>query len=49
MEVSDREILRLMPQLSNVELLPPASLPDEWINYTCFDLIVISLDDLIQL
>jgi hypothetical protein len=26
-----------------------ASLPDQWIDYTCFDLIVVSLDDLLEL
>ena len=46
--LSDQDLLRMLPQLANVELMPPAVLPDDWINYTCFDLIVISLDDLAE-
>lgn len=30
-------------------LLPPDELPDQWINFTCFDLVFVSLDDLQEL
>jgi len=37
------QVLALMPQ---VEMLPPGDLPTKWIDYTCFDLTFVSLDDL---
>jgi hypothetical protein len=46
---SDRDILTMLGLLTNVELLPLSSLPEQWIDYTCFDLIIVSLDDLVEL
>ena len=43
---TDTEILDVFQNLSTAELRQPAELPTQWINYTCFDLIYISLDDL---
>lgn len=45
-KASDAELLLRVDSLTNLEMLPPAELPREWLAYSCFDLIVISLADL---
>ena len=45
----DTETLTRVQNQPRLELLPPAELPDQWIDYTCFDLILVSLDDLLEL
>lgn len=41
----DADSLRFLEGLSRVDILPPESLPTRWIDYTCFDLLVVSLAD----
>jgi len=48
-EVTDLDTLMIVQDLQHVDILPPGELPEEWINYTCFDLICISRSDLEQL
>lgn len=42
---SDASILSMLQTEERVELRAPADLPDEWIGYTCCDLIFVSLAD----
>ncbi len=42
----DRNILSTVQRLQTVALLPPDELPTQWLNYTCLDLIFISIGDL---
>jgi hypothetical protein len=41
----DDDVLTAAQKLQLVALLPPQELPTEWLNYTCLDLIFISLAD----
>lgn len=45
----DTETLTRVQSQPRLELLPPAELSDQWIDYTCFDLILVSLSDLLEL
>jgi len=45
----DFQLLRLLNDLPRIEVLPPASLPDRWIDFTCVDVILLSFDQLQQL
>ncbi len=47
--LTDRDILTMLQRLPSVAFLPPADLPDRWIDYTCLDLIFVSLSDLAEL
>lgn len=47
--MDDDDLLRVVEDLPKVEILPPAWLPSKWIDYTCFDVIFISLADLQQM
>ncbi|HTN76307.1 MAG TPA: hypothetical protein VL096_13710, partial [Pirellulaceae bacterium] len=44
-QAPDSEILRHVADNEKMELLSPAELPAGWLNYTCYDLIFISLAD----
>jgi hypothetical protein len=46
---SDLETLTFAARIQQLELLPPAEIPEAWIDYTCFDVIFVSLDDLQRL
>jgi len=41
----DFEQLQFVENTSNIELLPPAALPEQWLGFTCFQVIFISLAD----
>lgn len=43
---SDAELLLRADSLSRLELLPHTELPNEWLAYSCFDLVFVSLEDL---
>ncbi len=43
---TDAETLNLLNSLTKVALLPPSELPGKWIDYTCFDMIFLSLEEL---
>ena len=45
----DASLLRLVEQISELELLHPGDLPDRWIGYSALDLVFISLSDLQQM
>jgi hypothetical protein len=38
--------LRVVQDFPRLEMLPPHELPERWIDYTCFDMVFISLADL---
>ncbi|MCA9269048.1 MAG: hypothetical protein KDA41_11285, partial [Planctomycetales bacterium] len=42
----DMQLLAEVARSSRLEMLPPDSLPDNWLGYTCFDLLVVSRPDL---
>ena len=44
--IEDREILRILRDLPRLEMVPPADLPDRWINLTGVDITFISKRDL---
>lgn len=44
--ISDTETLNLLNNLPRVALLPPSELPNKWIDYTCFDVVFLSLEEL---
>lgn len=44
-KIHDGEQLRIVDDNEMIELLPPDELPETWLDYTCLDLIVISLAD----
>jgi hypothetical protein len=48
-ETDDPAILRMVRDCPRLELLPPSALPENWINWTCVDLAIISWSDLRQL
>ena len=43
---TDNDILVMLQNLSTVALVPPSDLPSAWIDYTCADIMLISLEDL---
>jgi hypothetical protein len=43
---TDTDSLNLANQMPKVEILNFDQLPDQWLHYTCLDLIIISIDDL---
>ena len=45
----DMELLRRVTNTSRLEMIPPQDLPERWIGLTCFDLIIVSHDDLQQI
>lgn len=45
----DMEVLGGVLAASRFELLPPADLPEQWIGFSSFDLVVVPLDDLQQM
>ena len=45
----DASLLRLVEQISELELLHPRDLPDRWIGYSTLDLVFISMADLKQI
>lgn len=47
--IDDDDTERLLYDLPRVVMLPPASLPDRWLDYSCFDLVFLSREDLGQL
>ncbi len=44
--VDDAATLLVLEDMPRVELLPPSELPTRWIDFTCFDLVLISFADL---
>ena len=47
--LSDAQVLALASQHCKVQLSPPAELPEEWVELSCFDIALISLDDLARM
>ncbi|MCA9153475.1 MAG: hypothetical protein KDA38_01750 [Planctomycetales bacterium] len=47
--VDDDTTLRYITHVQQLEMLPPSELADDWLAYTCFDLIFISYQDLVTL
>ncbi len=45
-QLDDLGTLRMLENVARVELLTPRDLPTRWIDYSCFDLVFISLADL---
>ncbi|MBC8869140.1 MAG: hypothetical protein H8E44_06965 [Planctomycetes bacterium] len=45
-ETTDEFTLQTIDRIAKVEMLPPGELPRKWIDYTCFDLIFVTFDDL---
>ena len=43
------ELLNHINALSRLELLPPEELPSEWLSYSCCDLVIVGLDDLVAM
>ncbi|HUE71289.1 MAG TPA: hypothetical protein VMP01_10435, partial [Pirellulaceae bacterium] len=47
--LTDAQVLALTSQQGKVQLLPPAELPEQWIELSCYDIAFISLDDLARM
>jgi len=43
--IDDSDILRLLTDLPRMEILPPEDLSDRWIDLSCVDIIMVSLDE----
>jgi hypothetical protein len=44
--LTDAQILALTSQQGKVQLLPPAELPAQWVELSCYDIAFVSIDDL---
>ncbi|MEX2026786.1 MAG: hypothetical protein WEH44_05785, partial [Pirellulaceae bacterium] len=47
--LTDAQVLALTSQQGKVQLLPPAELPEQWVELSCYDIAFISLDDLARM
>ncbi len=47
--VDDSDILRFLVDLPRLEILRPEDLPDRWIDLTCVDMILVSLDEVARI